>query len=112
MNWTVKFYPGVEQDISAMPAGIAARMIKLLELVEAKGPKLGEPHTKPLGNKLFEVRAKAAEGIGRSLFCYQQQQTIIVLCAFVKKTDKTPKSILDLAKKRQKEFNYENDKPE
>lgn len=100
MNWTVKFYPGVEQDISAMPTGIATRMIKLLELVEDKDPKLGEPHTKALGNKLFEVRAKSVEGIDRSLFCYQKQQTIIVLCAFVKKTDKTPKAMLDLAKKR------------
>lgn len=90
MAWNVEFYQGVEQDIVAMPNGIRERMVRLLEVIEVKGPNLGEPHTKALSNGLFEVRAKAKEGIGRSLFCYQQGQTIIVLCAFVKKTQKHP----------------------
>lgn len=110
MSWTVKFYPGVQKQLIEMPIGIAARMIKLLELIQLKGPNLGEPHTKPLGDKLFEVRAKSAEGIGRSLFCYQQDQTIIVLIVFIKKTEKTPKNIIELAKKRQKEIGYGDDK--
>ena len=105
MSWTVKFYNGVDEDIKAMPVGIRSRMIRLLELVEIKGPQLGEPHTKALTDGLFELRAKGQEGIGRSLFCYQKGKTIIVLYAFVKKTQKTPKAILDQARKRQKEIN-------
>lgn len=107
--WTVKFYQGVEKDIREMPIGIRSRMVKLLEVIQIKGPDLGEPLTKPLGKGLFEIRAKAAEGIGRSLFCYQQGKTIVILYAFVKKTQKTPKTVLDIARRRQKEIEYGND---
>jgi len=34
-------------------------MLKLLELVEKHGANLGSPHTEPMGNGLFEIRAKA-----------------------------------------------------
>ena len=48
-------------------------------------------------------RAKAAEGIARALFCYLKGRRIIVLVAFVKKTQKTPTSIIKLASDRMKE---------
>ena len=104
VSWKVKFYHGVEKDLALMPNGIRTRMVRLLEMIELKGPNLGEPHTKPLSNGIFEVRAKAKEGIGRSLFCYQHGETIIVLYAFVKKTQKTPKKFIDIALKRKKEL--------
>lgn len=104
MGWKVQFYHGVENDIRVMPVGIRSRMTRLLELIESKGPNLGEPHTKSLGNQLFEVRAKGKEGVGRSLFCYQKDQRIIVLHAFVKKTQKTPRPVIELALKRKKEI--------
>ncbi|UQB42573.1 type II toxin-antitoxin system RelE/ParE family toxin [Thiomicrospira microaerophila] len=103
-EWTIKFYTGVENDIREMPVGIRSRMVKLLEVIQIKGPDLGEPMTKPMGKGLFEIRAKGTEGIGRSLFCYQKGRMIVVLYAFVKKTQKTPKTILEIARQRQKEI--------
>ena len=70
MSWTINFYDGVEDQILTMPPKIQARMIKLLELVETHGANLGPPHTEPMGDGLFEIRARAQEGIGRGLFCY------------------------------------------
>jgi phage-related protein len=52
---------------------------------------------------LFEVRAKAQEGIGRSLYCYMKGKHIMVLHAFVKKSAKTPKQELNLALQRKRE---------
>jgi phage-related protein len=78
-------------------------MLKLLNLIESHGANLGAPHTAPMGDGLFEVRAKAKEGIGRALFCYMKGENICILHAFVKKTQKTPKKELDLAKARIKE---------
>lgn len=69
-NWKIGFYTGVEEQILTMPPKIQARILKLLELMEIHGANLGSPHTEALGNGLFEIRAKAAEGIGRGLFCY------------------------------------------
>lgn len=103
MEWKIDFYSGVETQILNMPPKIQARMIKLLELMEKHGANLGPPHTEALGDGLFELRAKAQEGIGRGLFCYLQGRHIYILHVFVKKSQKTPKSELNLARQRQKE---------
>ncbi len=103
MSWKVEFYVGVEDEILSMPPKIQARMIKLLELIELHGANLGPPHTESMGDGLFEIRAKAQEGIGRSLFCYLKGQHVYVLRAFVKKSNKTPKKEIKLAKERMKE---------
>jgi phage-related protein len=71
--------------------------------MEEYGPNLGMPHTRALGNGLFEIRAKAEEGIGRAFFCTRVGRKIIILHSFIKKTDKTPKRELDIALTRQKE---------
>ena len=71
MIWKIDFYGDVEGRILDMPPKIQARIIKLLELMEKHGANLGSPHTESMGDGLFEIRAKAQEGIGRGgLFCY------------------------------------------
>lgn len=100
MTWEIEFYDHVEEDILAMTPGIQARMLRLLEMVEVHGANLGMPHTKSLGDGLFEIRAKAKEGIGRGIFCYMDGQRVKVLHAFTKKDQRTPKKDLDLAKER------------
>lgn len=82
-------------------------MLRLLEMIEEHGANLGPPHTEAMGDGLFEIRAKAKakakEGIGRSLFCYVDGQQIVILHAFVKKSQKTPRQALMLARSRQRE---------
>lgn len=78
-------------------------MLRLLEMIEEHGANLGPPHTEAMGDGLFEIRAKAKEGIGRSLFCYVHGQQIVILHAFVKKSQKTPRQALMLARSRQRE---------
>lgn len=107
MSWNIELYDGVEDAILDMPPKIQARMLKLLELMEMHGANLGEPHTKAMGDGLFEIRAKAQEGIGRGLFCYLEGKNINVLHAFVKKSQKTPKKDIKLAKDRMKEVKNE-----
>ena len=103
MVWKVDFHIGVEAEILSMPPKIQARMIKLLELIELHGANLGPPHTDAMGDGLFEIRAKGQEGIGRGLFCYLKGKHIYVLRAFIKKSNKTPKKEIDLARSRMKE---------
>lgn len=104
MAWTIEFHQGVEEAILAMPPGIQARILRVLELMEVHGANLGAPHTTAMGGGLFEVRAKAKEGIGRALFCYVRGRRLVILHAFVKKTQKTPRKELDLARARMKEI--------
>ncbi len=104
MAWTVTFYnEKVENQTLALPAGILANLLHIIELVEAFGPSIGRPHTAPLGKGLFEIRARGGEGISRSLFCTIKGQELVILHTFIKKTQKIPKKHMDLARKRMKE---------
>ena len=76
---------------------------RITERMQVLGPHLGMPFTRPLGEGLFEVRAKGKEGIGRALFCTTVGQTIMILHAFIKKSQKTPQRDLELARRRLRE---------
>ena len=63
MDYTITYYSEtVQNDILALPDSLAARYIVLTRRMVALGPNLGEPHTKALGQGLFELRLKGAEG--------------------------------------------------
>ena len=62
------------------------------------------PHTRSMGDGLFEVRAKASEGIGRAFYCTLVGRRIVVLHGFIKKTDKTPAKEINIARDRLKEL--------
>ncbi|MEA3522835.1 MAG: type II toxin-antitoxin system RelE/ParE family toxin, partial [Campylobacterota bacterium] len=64
----------------------------------------GRPHSAPLGDGLFEFRAKAKEGIARSVFCTVIDQEIVILHTMIKKSNTLPKRDIDLAKKRKKDL--------
>lgn len=68
------------------------------------GANLGEPHTKALGDGLFELRIKGAEGIARVFYCTLIGKRIFMLHNFIKKTPKTPPKELKLAIQRMKEI--------
>lgn len=104
MTWTVTFYSDrVESEILALPVGHLARFIRYSERMEAFGPDLGMPHTRAMGEGLFELRIKAAEGIARVFYCTVVSRRIVFLHQFVKKTDKTPAKELEIARRRLKE---------
>ncbi len=105
MQWRVTFYSeNVERETLSFPVGILAHLLHIFEMIEKWGPALGKPYAAPLGEGLFEIRAKGKEGIGRSLFCTVKGREVVILHSFIKKTQKTPKKNLDLAKKRMKEI--------
>ena len=104
MTWKISFYDeGVEAETLGFPPKILRKVLDIFELIRSRGPALGKPHTAPMGDGLFEIRAKGQEGIGRSLFCTVKGQEVVILVSFVKKTQKTPDQILKLARKRMKE---------
>ena len=105
MSWKISFFnQKVESEILAFPAGILANFLHILELIEEFGPALGKPHTSPMGDGLFEIRAKGKEGIGRAFFCTVKGQEIVILHSFIKKTQRTPKKELEKARRRLKEI--------
>jgi len=108
MKWSIEFFnENVEIETLNFPPKILAKLLHIFEMIEELGPQLGEPFTKSLGDRLFEIRVKAKEGIGRSIFCYQKGNKIIILHSFIKKTQKTPQKDLKIALIRKKEIENE-----
>ena len=104
MAWRIAFYSArVETEVLALPAGILARFVRYAERMEVYGPDLGMPHTRSMGDGLFELRLKAAEGIGRVFYCTLVGSRIMMLHQFVKKSEKTPRKELAIARRRMKE---------
>ncbi len=105
MSWKIPFFnQKVEAETLVFPAGVLANFLHILEMIEEFGPALGKPHTAPMGDGLFEIRAKGKEGIGRAFFCTVKGKEIIILHSFVKKTQRTPKKELEKARRRLKEL--------
>lgn len=71
-----------------------------IQLVQWKWP-VGKPLVDGFGDGLFEVRSKLQGNIYRVLFCLEGT-TMVLLHGFQKRGQKTPKSELKLAKKRQR----------
>jgi phage-related protein len=104
MNWTITYYSeSVQNEILAMPTGFLARFLKYTDRMELYGPDLGMPHTRSMGEGLFELRLKAAEGIARVFYCTMIGKRIVILHQFTKKTEKTPSKELAIARRRLKE---------
>ncbi len=105
MDWEVTFYSSrVEAEIQALASGFVARFVRYAERMEIYGPDLGMPHTRPMGEGLFELRLKAAEGIARVFYCTVVGRRIVMLHQFVKKGEKTPKKEIKIARNRMKEI--------
>lgn len=104
-RWELTYFNrSVANLIAEWPAGVRAHFLRTAELMTAEGPDLGLPHTRAMGDGLFEVRARGAEGIGRAFYCTVRERRIVILHAIVKKTQKTPRAALELARQRMKEL--------
>ena len=106
MPWTVETLDGiVDNEIASLPDDMQAAFLRLAERIEAVGlERIREPHVKHLRGKLWEMRFGGRDGIGRSIYVAAIRQRVVVLHAFVRKTQKTPHSALELAEQRAREI--------
>jgi phage-related protein len=74
-------------------------------LIEAVGlPNIREPHVRQVRGQLWEIRLKGKAGIARALYVTAKEQRVVIVRAFIKKTEKTPTGEIDLALQRAKEL--------
>jgi phage-related protein len=75
MSWTITYYSeSVQAEILALPAGFLARYLRYSDRMEVYGADLGTPHTRAMGEGLFELRLKAAESIARIFYCWWERR--------------------------------------
>jgi phage-related protein len=103
-RYSIEYYnERVLAEIESWPAGVLAEYARLVELLMEFGPGVRMPHSRALGRGLFELRARGREGAGRAAYCYLAGRSVVVLHAFVKKSQKTPERDIGLARRRMRE---------
>lgn len=71
----------------------------MIALLGELGYTLREPYSKCLGDKIFELRTQQGSNITRILFFFVIGNKIVLTNGFTKKSQKTPISEIELAKK-------------
>ena len=88
-------------EIAALPDDIQARLRRIADMIEQLGlAAMREPYVKHLQGKLWEMRMTGRDGIARAIYVTAAGQRVVIVRAFRKKTQKTPRSEIELALKR------------
>lgn len=98
----------VKEFLDSLDNKMRAKFLMEIKLLEEKGNQLREPYSKPLGDGIFELRAKVGTDISRVLYFFYHQGRIILTHGFVKKSQKTPPSEIEKAKRYRKDFMERN----
>lgn len=109
-KFTVEFYEKangeipVEEFLLSLDKKMRAKLLGILEILQEKGNQLREPYSKHLDDGIFEIRGKVGSDISRVLYFFYYEGKIVMTNGFVKKTQKTPKSEIETAKKYRKDY--------
>lgn len=94
----------VKEFMESLDIKMRAKLLKLQLLLEENGNELTEPYSKCLGEGMFELRAQQGNNIARVLYFFMIGQRIVITNGFIKKTQKTPKRELKLAKRYRADY--------
>ena len=94
----------VKQFLNSLDKKMRAKMVRTIEALQNNGNDLREPYSKHLDDGIFELRAKVGTDISRVLYFFFIGQRVILTNGFIKKTQKTPKKGINLAKKYRNDF--------
>jgi len=88
----------VEEYLATLKMKDCAKVKDKLIMLEERGNSLREPLSKHLDDGIFELRVKTSSGATRIFYFFYLERRIILLNAFTKKSQKTPRSELSKAK--------------
>ena len=96
-------YPA-EEFILSQELKMKSRLYRTLAVLETDGNNIREPYSKFLGDGIYEVRVQQGNNIARVLYFFVVNRKIILTNGFIKKSQKTPKSEINKAKKFRSEY--------
>ncbi len=110
MDFNIDFYETensscpVKEFIASLDNKMKARVIRKIELLKEYGNQLRSPNSKSLGDGIFELRCQQSNNITRILYFFYVNQNLVITNGFTKKTQKTPRNEIELAKARRKDY--------
>jgi phage-related protein len=104
MGWIVEVLSVAALELAALPEDMRARFQRIVELIQSNGlERVREPHVKHLEGRLWEMRMTGRDGISRAIYVTAVGRRVVVVRVFVKKTERTPRSEIEIALRRAKE---------
>ena len=94
----------VAEFLDSLDIKLSSKMAGLIMLLERNGNDLREPYSKYIEDGIFELRVKHSSNIIRVLYFFVVGKKIVMTNGFVKKTNKTPKRELKIAKQYRDEY--------
>jgi phage-related protein len=105
VEWSFTFASAeVKAELDALPIDMRAHFERIVQLVQTVGlERVHEPYIKHIEDRLWEMRLRGRSGIARALYITAVGRRVVILRAFVKKTQKTPRREIELARQRARE---------
>src|ERR1700687_3821218 len=102
MSWSFAFVSTeAKAELDALPADVRASFERVVRLVQTVGlERVREPYIKHIEDRIWEMRLRGRDGIARSLYVTASGRRVVILRTFVKKTQKTPRREVELARRR------------
>lgn len=94
----------VEEYLDSLNPKLLAKTIRTIDLLENNGTSLRAPYSKLIGNGMFELRTKQGSDITRIMYFFFIGNKAVLTNGFTKKTQRTPKSEIELAKKYKADY--------
>lgn len=94
----------VEEFLDSLNIKMRNKALDSLLILEEYGNTLREPYSKYVGDGLFELRIKFSSDISRIFYFFYIDNKVILTNGFIKKTQKTPRSQLKLARKYKADY--------
>jgi phage-related protein len=106
MRWEVEIVNNtIAAEIRALPTDVQARFLRLGDRIRVAGlATLQEPHVKHMEGKLWDMRLSGHDGIARTLHVTAVGRRVVVVRAFVKQTQTTPRAEIAIALRRAKDI--------
>jgi phage-related protein len=94
----------VQAELDVMPLDVRASFERIVGLVQALGlERVREPYIKHIDGRIWEMRLRGKDGIARALYVTATGRRVVILRVFTKKTQKTPRREIELARRRAEE---------
>jgi phage-related protein len=102
--WTIETAgPDVDAELEVFDDLMLAHLSRIRRLLELHGlAALRMPLARPLKHGLWELRLSGQGRIGRTIYLTLSGKRIVLLRAFIKKTQKTPAREIEIAWERAK----------
>ena len=94
----------VEEFVNAMPGKEQRKVAGFLELLAQEGPQLRRPYADHVKGDLRELRMQFGRNEYRIFHFFIQEQRVVLVHAFAKKTQKLPEREIETAEERMKDF--------